>query len=74
MGETAAKRGTIVSLADKCDSCVILQVCGSCHDQANDPGFEYEVKRKIEAQRHSDRPLGTAAGGARSETPAPGGS
>lgn len=59
----ASKRGTIVSLADKCDSCVILQVCGSCHDPANDPGFEYEVKQKIEAQRHSDRPLGSAAGG-----------
>jgi peroxiredoxin len=57
----APKRGTIVSLADKCDSCVILQVCGSCHDAANDPGFEYEVKRKIEAQRHSDRPLGGAS-------------
>jgi peroxiredoxin/nitrate/TMAO reductase-like tetraheme cytochrome c subunit len=59
----APKRGTIVSLADKCDSCVILQVCGSCHDQANDPGFEYEVKAKIEAQRHSDRPLATGGGG-----------
>ena len=57
----APKRGTIVSLADKCDSCVILQVCGSCHDPANDPGFEYEVKDKIQAQRHSDRPLGTGA-------------
>ena len=61
----APKRGSIVSLADKCDSCVILQVCGSCHDPANDPGFEYEVKQKIEAQRHSDRPLaGQDAGGA----------
>jgi peroxiredoxin len=61
----ASKRGSVVSLADKCDSCVILQVCGSCHDPANDPGFEYEVKQKIEAQRHSDRPLGasTAGGG-----------
>jgi peroxiredoxin len=57
----APKKGTIVSLADKCDSCVILQVCGSCHDPANDPGFEYEVKDKIQAQRHSDRPLGTGA-------------
>jgi peroxiredoxin len=57
----APKRGSIVSLADKCDSCVILKVCGSCHDAANDPGFEYEVKRKIEAQRHSDRPLGGAS-------------
>jgi predicted CXXCH cytochrome family protein len=56
----APKHGTIVSLADKCDTCVILQICGSCHDQANDPGFEFEVRKKIEAQRHSDRPLGTA--------------
>ena len=59
----ASKRGTIVSLADKCDSCVILQVCGSCHDPDNDPGFEYEVKQKIEAQRHSDRPLGVPSAG-----------
>ena len=48
----AKKVGTIVSLGDKCDSCVILQICGSCHDDANDPGFEYEVQEKIEAQRH----------------------
>jgi peroxiredoxin len=61
VGADAPKKGTIVSLADKCDSCVILQVCGSCHDAENDPGFEYEVKDKIQAQRHSDRPLGTAA-------------
>jgi len=53
----ARKRGSILALADKCDSCVILQICGSCHDTANDPGFEYEVKAKIEAQRH-----GAAAG------------
>ncbi len=48
----APKRGTIVSLGDKCDSCVILQICGSCHDEANDPGFEFAVQEKIEAQRH----------------------
>ncbi len=48
----AARRGTIVSLGDKCDSCVILQICGSCHDDANDPGFEFEVQEKIERQRH----------------------
>ena len=52
VAETARKTGTIVSLADKCDSCVILQICGACHDDANDPGFEFEVKDKIEAQRH----------------------
>jgi hypothetical protein len=31
---------------------VILQICGSCHDEANDPGFEFNVEAKIEAQRH----------------------
>jgi peroxiredoxin len=58
----APKKGTVVSLADKCDSCVILQICGGCHDQANDPGFEYEVKAKIEAQRHGGAPVAGAAG------------
>ena len=29
---------------------MILQICGSCHDDANDPGFEFEVKAKIDAQ------------------------
>jgi hypothetical protein len=63
----SAKIGNIVSLADKCDSCVILQICGGCHDDANDPGFEFEVLDKIEAQRHgtiepgTGRPKGTTA-------------
>jgi hypothetical protein len=48
----AKKIGTIISLGDKCDSCVILQICGGCHDDANDPGFEFEVVDKIERQRH----------------------
>jgi hypothetical protein len=52
VGPDAPKRGTIVSLGDKCDSCVILQICGSCHDDENDPGFRFEVKEKIERQRH----------------------
>ena len=52
VGDEAVRVGTIVSLGDKCDSCVILQICGSCHDDANDPGFEFEVLAKIEAQRH----------------------
>ena len=52
VGADAARVGTILSLGDKCDSCVILQICGSCHDDANDPGFEFEVEAKIEAQRH----------------------
>lgn len=48
----SVRTGNIVSLADKCDSCVILQICGGCHDDVNDPGFEFEVLDKIEAQRH----------------------
>jgi hypothetical protein len=31
---------------------VILQICGTCHDDVNDPGFEFEVEKKIEAQKH----------------------
>ena len=38
--------------------CVILQICGACHDEANDPGFAFEVDRKIEIQRHGS--TGTA--------------
>jgi peroxiredoxin/nitrate/TMAO reductase-like tetraheme cytochrome c subunit len=57
VGEGARREGTIVKLSDKCGSCVILQVCGSCHDDANDPGFEFEVKAKIIHQRHGKEPL-----------------
>jgi len=57
--EDAPKRGTIVSLGDKCESCAILQVCGGCHDEANDPGFRFEVEEKIEAQRHGTIEAGT---------------
>jgi peroxiredoxin len=53
--EGSTKVGTIVSLGDKCDSCVILQICGSCHDAANDAGFEFQVKKKIEAQKHGTK-------------------
>ncbi|MEN8185474.1 MAG: cytochrome c family protein, partial [Myxococcota bacterium] len=59
VAESAAKVGTIVSLGDKCDSCVILQICGSCHDDANDPAFEFEVQEKIDAQRHGTTEPGT---------------
>ena len=59
VGEDAPKRGTILSLGDKCDSCVILQICGSCHDDANDPGFEFEVQDKIDIQRHGTIEAGT---------------
>jgi hypothetical protein len=59
VAEGSAKIGTIVSLGDKCDSCVILQICGACHDDANDPGFDFEVKQKIEKQRHGTLEPGT---------------
>jgi len=52
VGPDAARRGTIVSLTDKCDSCVILQICGACHDDQNDPGFEFRVQEGIERLRH----------------------
>ena len=59
IGEQAKKIGTIISLGDKCDSCVILQICGGCHDDANDPGFAFEVVEKIESQRHGTTEAGT---------------
>ena len=67
MKEGAKKIGTMLALGDKCDSCVILQICGSCHDEANDPGFEFHVKAKIEKLRHgtiepgTGRPKGTGS-------------
>ncbi len=57
--EDASKIGTIISLGDKCDSCVILQICGGCHDDDNDPGFAFEVLDKIEKQRHGTIEAGT---------------
>lgn len=51
----------IVKLGDKCDSCVILQICGSCHDDANDPAFRFNVERKIEAQWHGPKDTAAAA-------------
>jgi hypothetical protein len=67
VGKDDLRLGTILSLGDKCDSCVILQICGSCHDEANDPGFEFEIQEHIDRQRHgtieagTGKPLGTAA-------------
>ena len=52
-----AKQGTILKLSDKCGSCAILQICGTCHDDANDPGFEFEVIDKILRQRHGKEEL-----------------
>jgi len=59
IGETAPRTGTIVALGDKCDSCVIIQICGSCHDDVNDPGFEFEVQDKIDQLRHGTVEPGT---------------
>ena len=56
----APKFGTILSLGDKCDSCVILQICGSCHDEENDPDFTFEVEEHIDRQRHGTTEAGTS--------------
>jgi len=56
VGEHAQRVGTILSLGDKCESCVILKVCGTCHDKANDPHFEFSVQKRIDAQRHGTTP------------------
>jgi len=67
VGPDARRVGTIVSLGDKCDSCVILQICGSCHDSANDADFEFSVQEHIDRQRHgtiepgTGKPLGGSA-------------
>ena len=53
------KPAGVLRLGDKCDSCVILQICGSCHDDANDPGFRFEVEQKIERIRHGELGTGT---------------
>lgn len=50
--EGARHTGDIVKLGDKCDSCVILQICGSCHDDTNDPEFRFHIPQKIELQKH----------------------
>jgi len=52
IGTNAKRVGTILSLGDKCDTCVILKVCGTCHDDANDPGFQFKVEQRIDDQRH----------------------
>jgi peroxiredoxin len=52
VGKDARRVGTILSLGDKCDSCAILKICGTCHDDANDPGFQFRVEARIEKQRH----------------------
>ena len=53
--------GTILALTDKCDSCAITLICGKCHDDANDPGFEFEIEPKLAKIKHGFRPKPTAA-------------
>jgi hypothetical protein len=59
----ATRAGTIVSLTDKCGSCVILQICGGCHDDQNDPGFEFRVQEGIDRLRHGTIEPSNARGG-----------
>jgi peroxiredoxin len=58
--EDLPKFGNIVALGDKCNSCVILQICSGCHDKANDPSFEFALHEKIEKQRHGTTEAGTS--------------
>lgn len=53
--------GTILALTDKCDTCAITLICGKCHDDANDPGFEFEIEPKLAAIKHGFRAKSTAA-------------
>jgi len=48
-----------LSLGDKCKTCAILLVCGTCHDDANDPGFRFRVDAKVEEQKHGTIEAGT---------------
>ena len=57
IADGSKKKESILALTDKCGSCVILEICSGCHDDANDPGFEFEVQEKIEKQRHGGLPL-----------------
>jgi hypothetical protein len=50
--EGARRQGTILALTDKCDSCVILQICGSCHDGKWDPDLEWNLEAKLAKIRH----------------------
>ncbi len=59
--DAGKSQGTILRLTEKCDSCVIMQICGSCHDDANDPGFEFELQDKLDRIRHGFRDEKAAA-------------
>jgi hypothetical protein len=46
--------------AEACQACRVRRAGpGSCHDDANDPGFEFELQERIERQRHGTTEPGT---------------
>jgi peroxiredoxin len=55
VAEGAPRTGNVLRLTEKCGSCVILKVCGACHDAENDPRFEFEVEEHIDRIRHGFR-------------------
>jgi hypothetical protein len=59
--DKGATPGTILALTDKCDSCAIALICGTCHDDANDKGFEFAIDAKLAKIKHGFREKKTAA-------------
>ncbi len=59
--DKGATSGTILALTDKCDSCAIALICGTCHDDANDKGFEFAIDAKLAKIKHGFRAKKTAA-------------
>jgi peroxiredoxin len=59
--EKGATPGSILALTDKCDSCAIALICGTCHDDANDKGFEFSIDTKLQKIRHGFREKRAAA-------------
>jgi peroxiredoxin len=59
--EKGARAGSILALTDKCDSCAIALICGTCHDDENDKGFEFSIDTKLQKIRHGFREKRAAA-------------
>jgi peroxiredoxin len=59
--DKGATAGTILALTDKCDSCAVALICGTCHDDANDKGFEFAIDAKLAKIKHGFREKKTAA-------------
>lgn len=59
----AAGQGRIVSLKQSCSSCVVEQICRTCHSIEDDPQFDFETA--VKKVRHAEAGAGqmtTAAG------------